>query len=77
MTMYWDVEVTRQLLVTSASEGGRPLDLRPKRFIPRERALGTHLIGGCVGPEAGLAAVEKRKISFSCPKWESQFSSYV
>jgi hypothetical protein len=29
---------------------------------PRERAPGTHRIGGWVGPIAGLDAVEKRKI---------------
>jgi hypothetical protein len=34
---------------------------RPGRFTPRERAPGTHLIGGCVGSRAVLYAVEKRK----------------
>jgi hypothetical protein len=32
------------------------------RFTPRERAPGTRLIGGSVGPSAGLDAVVKRKI---------------
>jgi hypothetical protein len=32
------------------------------RFIPRERAPGTHWIGGWVGPRAVLDAVMKRKI---------------
>jgi hypothetical protein len=32
------------------------------RFTPRERALGTHRIGGRVGPRAILNMVVKRKI---------------
>jgi hypothetical protein len=35
---------------------------RPGRFISRERATGTHWIGGWVGPIAVLDAVVKRKI---------------
>jgi hypothetical protein len=35
---------------------------RPGRFIPRERAPGTHWIGGWVGPRAVLDTVVKRKI---------------
>jgi hypothetical protein len=34
----------------------------PGRFIPRERAPGTHWIGGWVDPSAVLDAVVKRKI---------------
>jgi hypothetical protein len=34
----------------------------PGRFSPRERASGTHWIGGWVGSRAGLDAVVKRKI---------------
>jgi hypothetical protein len=34
----------------------------PGRFTPRERAPGTHWIGGWVGPRAILDAVVKRKI---------------
>jgi hypothetical protein len=33
----------------------------PGRFTPRERAPGTHWIGGWVDPRGGLDAVEKRK----------------
>jgi hypothetical protein len=36
---------------------------RPGRFTPRERAPGTHWIGGWVGSRAVLDAVVKRKIS--------------
>jgi hypothetical protein len=46
--------------MTSALVGGEWSDLRPGRFIPRERAPGTHWIGDWVGPRAGLD-VEKRK----------------
>jgi hypothetical protein len=34
---------------------------RPGRFIPRERAPGTHWIGGWVDTRAGLENLEKRK----------------
>jgi hypothetical protein len=50
MEAYWGVEVGKW----SAS--------RPGRFTPRERAPGTHWIGGWVGPIAVLDAVVKRKI---------------
>jgi hypothetical protein len=38
--------------------------LRP--LYPRDKAPGTHWIGGWVGPRAGLNAVVKRKIPTSC-----------
>jgi hypothetical protein len=31
-------------------------------YTPRERALGTHWVGGWVGPRVDLDAVEKRKV---------------
>jgi hypothetical protein len=34
---------------------------RPGRFIPGERATGTHWIGGWMDPTAGLDDVERRK----------------
>jgi hypothetical protein len=34
---------------------------RPDRFIPGEKAPGTHWIGGWVDPRAGLDDMEKRK----------------
>jgi hypothetical protein len=36
----------------------------PGRFTPRQRAPGTHWIGGWVDPRSGLDAVEKRKFLF-------------
>jgi hypothetical protein len=33
---------------------------RPGRFTPGEKVPGTHWIGGCVDPRAGLDNVEKR-----------------
>jgi hypothetical protein len=38
------------------------LHAQARRFTPRERAPGTHWIGGWVGPRAVLDAVVKRKI---------------
>jgi hypothetical protein len=43
-------------------DGGELSASRPGHFAPRERAHGTHWIGGWVGPGAGLDAVEKRKM---------------
>jgi hypothetical protein len=34
----------------------------PAVLSPGEISAGTHWIGGCVGPRAGLDATEKRKI---------------
>jgi hypothetical protein len=45
-----------------ALDGGEWSASRPGRFTPRERAPGTHWIGGWVGPRAVLDAVVKRKI---------------
>jgi hypothetical protein len=48
--------------VTSALDGGEWSASRPARFTPKERAPGTHWIGGWVGRRAVLDAVVKRKI---------------
>jgi hypothetical protein len=44
-------------------DGGQWSVSRLGRFTPRERAPGTHCIGGWVSPRAVLDAVVKRKIS--------------
>jgi hypothetical protein len=48
--------------LTSALDGGEWSASRPGRFAPRERAPGTHWIGGCMGPGAILDAVARRKL---------------
>jgi hypothetical protein len=53
-----------RVLGTVASRG-MPSDSRPDRFIPRERDLGAHWIGGSVGFGVGLDALE-RKVSCDC-----------
>jgi hypothetical protein len=55
--------------LTLALDGGEWSALCPGCFTPRERAPGTHWIGGWVGPRAVMDAVVKRKISN--PSWES------
>jgi hypothetical protein len=57
--MYWVVEVHLQVFLTSAQDGGESSASRSGRFTPGEKAPGTHLIGGRVGPRAGLDAVAK------------------
>jgi hypothetical protein len=49
--------------VTLALDGGEWSASRPGRFTPKERASGTHWIGGWVGPRAVLDAVVRRKIA--------------
>jgi hypothetical protein len=61
----WKYTSTHSL--TSALDGGEWSDLRPGRFNHRERAPGTHWIGGWVGPRAVLDAVVKRKIPIRRP----------
>jgi hypothetical protein len=56
----WRYSATHYL--TSALDGGHWSASRPGRFTPRERAPGTHWIGGSVGPRAVLDAVVNRKI---------------
>jgi hypothetical protein len=48
--------------LTSALDGGECSTSGSGRLTPRERAPGTHLIGGWVGPRAVLDEVVKKKI---------------
>jgi hypothetical protein len=56
----WMYSSTHSL--TSALDGCEWSASRPGRFILRERARGTHWVGGWVGSRAVLDAVVKRKI---------------
>jgi hypothetical protein len=56
----WRYSSTHSL--TSALDGGEWSASCPGRFTPKERAPGTHWIGGSVGPRAVLHAVAKKKI---------------
>jgi hypothetical protein len=56
----WRYSSTHPLI--SALDGGEWSASRPAPFTPRERAPGTHWIGGWVGPRACLVSVVKRKI---------------
>jgi hypothetical protein len=49
-----------------ALNGGVWSASRSGRFTPEEISLGTHWMGGWVGPRSGLNAGEKRKISYAC-----------
>jgi hypothetical protein len=61
--------------LNSALHGGEWSASRPRRFTPRERAPGTHWIGGWVGPRADLDAVVKRKIPSPCRDLKPRSSS--
>jgi hypothetical protein len=56
----WKYSSTHSL--TLALDGREWSASLPSRFTPRERAPGTHWIGGWVGPRAVLDAVVKRTI---------------
>jgi hypothetical protein len=63
MKLYWGVEVCSAThCLTSALDGGEWSASRFGLFTPRERATGTHWIGGWVGPRTVLEEVVKRKI---------------
>jgi hypothetical protein len=55
------VGVYIHLFMTSALDGGEWLAPLPGRFIPGERVLGTHWIGGWVGPRPYLDDEGKRE----------------
>jgi len=48
--------------LTLALDGAKWSASCPGHYIPRARASGTHWIGSCVGPRAGLDEGVKRKI---------------
>jgi hypothetical protein len=61
MTVYGGVDVQIHIFLFSALVGGEWSASRPGRFIPGERAPGSHWIGGWVDHRASLDDVEKRK----------------
>jgi hypothetical protein len=62
MKAYWGSGGVPRIF-TSALDGGEWSASRPGRFIRRERAPGTHWIGGWVGRIAGPHPVVKIEIS--------------
>jgi hypothetical protein len=59
MKAYGGVDVQIHIFMTSALAGGEWSASRPCRFIPSERAPGTHWVGGCLDPKTSLDDVEK------------------
>jgi hypothetical protein len=64
--MYGGVEVLLHAYLTLSQDGGEWSASSSGYFTPRKRASSTCWIGDWIGPRAGLDAVVKRKISFSC-----------
>jgi hypothetical protein len=60
MKTYGEVDVQTHVFLTWALIGGERSASRPDRFIPGERALVIHWIGGWVSLRAGLDDMEKR-----------------
>jgi hypothetical protein len=61
MKTYGEVDVKIHVFLSSALAGGEWPASRSYRFIPGERALCTHWIGGWVDPRADLDDMEKWK----------------
>jgi hypothetical protein len=61
MKTYGGVDVQIHIFLTSALVGGEWSNSRPGRYIPGERAPGTHWIGGWLDFKASLDDLEKRK----------------
>jgi hypothetical protein len=59
------VDVYSHIYLTSALAGVEWSGSRPGRFIPGERAPGTHWKGGYVGLRDGLDALENRPLGCS------------
>jgi hypothetical protein len=61
MKAYGGVDVQTHIFLTSVLAGDEWPASHPGSFIPGEWAPGTHWIGGCMDPRAGLDVVEKKK----------------
>jgi hypothetical protein len=61
MEAYGGVDVQIHIFLTSAQAAGEWSPSHLCNFTPGERAPGTHLIGGLVGPRASVDDMEKRK----------------
>jgi hypothetical protein len=62
MKAYWGSECIALRILDLALDGDEWSASRSYHFIPRERAPGTHWIGGWLGPRAGLDVVVRRKV---------------
>jgi hypothetical protein len=62
MKTYWGIEGIAPCILDLGTRWRWVVSLTPRPLYPRERAPGTHWIGGWVGPRAGLDGVVKRKI---------------
>jgi hypothetical protein len=60
-TMLWRC-MEKDIFLTLALVRGEWSASHPSHFTPRERAPGTHWIGGWVGPRTNLDCVERRKV---------------
>jgi hypothetical protein len=59
MKMYVEVDVRMHVFLTAAVVEGEWSASRSDRFIPEERASGTHRMGGLVDAKAGLDYIEE------------------
>jgi hypothetical protein len=57
------VDTNIHVILTSELVGGEWSASRPGCLTPRERATGTHWIGGWVEPRTGMDDVEKRNLA--------------
>jgi hypothetical protein len=66
MQTYWGIGDKLQAFFDLGTRWGWVVSFTPRLFYPRERAPGTHWIGGWVGPRAGPDMVLKWKTPSPC-----------
>jgi hypothetical protein len=66
METYWEWMYRSTHSLTSALDGGELSASRPGRLTSKDKAPGTHWIGGWVYTRAGLDTVSKREIPSTC-----------
>jgi hypothetical protein len=71
------LDVYVHIFLTSALDGREWAASRPGHIIVREIALGTHSIGGWVGPTTGLDTTKKIKIYCPCRESIPSFSDWA
>jgi hypothetical protein len=59
MKAYRGMDIQIHIFLTLTLAGGQWLASCPRHFTPRERATGTHWLGGWVDPRASLNDMEE------------------
>jgi hypothetical protein len=77
MNTYWGIGGIAPRILDLGTRWGEQSASRSGRLTPRERAPGSHRIGGWVDPRAGLDAMVRRKIPSTCQDSNLRSSSLL